>query len=341
MPGAELLAVGAEPVALVVDEGVAGRAVRRRGCGGRGRASRSGSRAGPSARAGRAGGRRSRRSGSSAGRCVSSSEARSLRASVPVGVSPPTSGSSKSSSSSRSAAATSRSRISPSSGPSGVSIAPASPAIAASVSPMSTSRRRRCSARRAASSASRSAAREVGRLEHAVEEVADVGAAGHRGERRRRRSQALLLGVGRGRRVRRRRGGKQLVVDDVDLGLGRHRLLARAGDDAAVGDPSPARVECALEACRVELDGRVRLAGPARAGRRLDPLDRDPARRLRRRAPRGVRRPRRRRACASPPRRRRRRRRARRGAGRATSCGIRYAPAHQTVAWCIVRVSAT
>ena len=114
-----------------------------------------------------------------------------------------------------------------------------------------------------------------------MEEVADVGAAGHGGERRRRRPQALLLGVGRGRRVGRRRGGSGSSSTTSTSGSVATGCLARAGDDAAVRGPSPARVERALEACRVELDGAARLARPARAGRRLDPLDRDPARRLR------------------------------------------------------------
>ena len=134
---------------------------------------------------------------------------------------------------------------------------------------------------------------------------------------------------------------KQLVVDDVELGLGRDRLLPRAGDDAAVGDPSPAGVEGALEGARVELGGRVRLARPARAGRRLDPLDRDPARRLGGECLEacddlvvaGCVRPLRGDDAVGVAR--------EEEAPQRRVVGIAHAPAHQTVAWCIVRVSAT
>ena len=247
----------------------------------------------------------------------------SARASVPVGRSPPTSGSSKWSSSSRSAAATSRSRISPSSGPSGVSIAPASPAMTASASPISMSRRRRCSASALGEFGLEVVGCEVGRLQHAVEEVADVGAAGHRGERRPGCPQLLLLRVGERSRVVRRGRGCRLVVDELEFGFGRHRLLVRRRRRCCCRRS----VASGRRVCDRSAPLGDRAWGGARrpSGRRSAPR---PARPRScpappRRALRGVRRPRRPRVRRSPLRRRRLRRLARRGAGRATSSGIR------------------
>ena len=120
-------------------------------------------------------------------------------------------------------------------------------------------RRRRSGARGSAatcspSSASRSGGGEVGRLEDAVHEGADLDAGRHLGEQRRhaahrsdsRSSSSGGAGAGGARR-------RLLVVDDALLGLARHPRLVGAGGDVAVGRAPPAPVEVAVEAGRAEV----------------------------------------------------------------------------------------